>query len=262
MSAFKPSNTHLAELSQIVIDGEITYKIDNIATVYINNRYYFNIYRRYNSSYNIVIEDYNNELHVQQDNTIRASLKKVLCLTEDDTHNMYTYTATSYKHNSSIPSTNKDVLDMRWTDIHAQFQAINVDFRGIFTNTSKMDVECISDNSVKSVKSVPSTPRNQIISPDIECPPAPKRLKISHEDMDAANTLLTLSIPRISMCAMSESEIPVCHSSMVHNEDTGEDTSEDTGEDASEDTYKEYDTKDIVDNYTILRSGLIIPKIY
>jgi hypothetical protein len=56
----------LNELSQIVIDGVVTYKLDHIATVFINGRHYFNVFRRYNNSVEIVVEDYCGDFYCQQ----------------------------------------------------------------------------------------------------------------------------------------------------------------------------------------------------
>jgi hypothetical protein len=285
MSSLQNRNESLVDISKMVIDGNIVHKLDNIAIIFINNKFYFNVFRRYNSPYNIVIEDYNSDIYLHQDYTVRTSLKNILCLTEYDASNIYTWTATSYKHNGPISITNKDIVDMRWSDIHRHYQAINVNFGGIFNNNSVQD-------------QIPSTPCDQMI-PELTTPPSINEKAvlstITNEDREVANTLLSLKIPIFNnefkmsesddsilsmcfadiiknnthnmecysnICEMNESEIPVCHSNMVDDEDDDEDynTSEDASEDTSEDTSEDYDTKDVIDNYTVLRSGSMIPK--
>lgn len=137
------NSEHIAQLSQMVIGGQIVHKFDYIASVYINDRHYFNVYRRYNSPYNIVVEDYNNDVHFHQDYTMRTSLKKIMCLT--DAANMYMCYADSFKYNGPVLV---DILDMHWTNIHTQFQAVNV-----------------------YLSFMPVTPPNQMIQPLIQPPP-------------------------------------------------------------------------------------------
>ncbi len=122
----------LKELSQMVICGQITYKLDHIASIYINNRYYFNVFRRYNSPYNIIIKDNNNDIYLHQDYTIRSSLKNILCLPEYMSNSIYSLNVTSYKHNGEAPRLSTDISDLRWTDIHAKYAAVVINFGGIF----------------------------------------------------------------------------------------------------------------------------------
>jgi hypothetical protein len=255
MTALEIRNERLAQLSQMVINGHIFHKLDNIATIFINTRFYFNVFRRYNSPYNIVLEDYNGDIHLHQDHTVRTSLKTVLCLPDFEASNIYTSNATSYKHNGPVLNMDKDIADMRWSEIHTQYHAINVNFGGIFYSEPPIL------NYPADVKQEvpPSTPRSQIIPPPIECPNAPSHLNVTDEDMAAAKTLLTLSIPQnTGMFVMSESDgptlsmrfadiikgqrIPVCYCEMDDEDDYSEDESIDEN------------------NYTVLRSGSMIPK--
>jgi hypothetical protein len=152
----------------MVMSGEVIHKLDHIATIYINNRYYFNVFRRYNSPYNIVVEDNNDDIHLHQDYTVRTSLKTILCLSDSLANNIYTVNATSIKHNGDVPI-GRDILDMRWTDIHTQYVAITVNFGGIFYMNNL------------------TTDQNQPIH------------YVTHttSDIEAANTLLTLNVPKM-----------------------------------------------------------------
>lgn len=123
----------LIEISQMVIDGKIISRFDHIATVSIDGRCYFNVFRRYNSDYNIIVQDYNNDIYLHQDYTVRDSIYTILCLNKS---NMYTIDATSYKHNGPVPSLFPDIADMRWTEIHGKYQTVSVNFGGVFADSS------------------------------------------------------------------------------------------------------------------------------
>jgi len=244
----------LIELSKMVLNGGITHKIDHIASVYINGRNYFNVFRRYNSPYNIVIEDNNTDIYLHQDYTIRTSLQNILCLPDWEADNIYMMNTISYKHNGPIPSSSYDIADMRWTDIQAEFYAINVNFGGIFEdNYSDMP---------------PLTPIAQIKTEPVTPPGAPIKA-----EMDAVNTLLSISIPvtenpfilrecdgptlsmRFADIRGRTNEHISCYCQMDddddddYNADSDNTDSDNSGSDYSEDM-----------NYTELRSGNRIPK--
>jgi hypothetical protein len=129
-------NNRLLAISQLVIDNKIVHKLDLIANIFIGDVHYFTVFRRYNSVYDIVIEDMNQELYFHKDYTIRESLKNVLCLTDEVTRNINTKNAYSYKHNSAapqpIPPYNvADIIDMRWSDIQRYYHGLNINVNGI-----------------------------------------------------------------------------------------------------------------------------------
>jgi hypothetical protein len=235
MSTLLHRNERLFELSKMVIDGHIIQKLDHIATIFINNRMYFNVFRRYNSPYNIIIEDYNYDLYFNQDCTVRASLQNILCLSNKEASNLYKCNATSYVHNGPAPSTDKDIADMVWTEIHTAYQSISVNFGGIFNNrdetiyTEDIPVEPQSQNSLNNC--------------------------INSEDIEAAHTLLTLRIPRfdveldepsLSLRVTNNNPSHLCYCQM--NDDDEDDDK----------NYKSDD--DSKSNFTVLRSGAMIPK--
>ena len=254
MSFNQIRNERLSQLSQMVINGEITYKLDHIATVYINGRHYFNVFRRYNSPYNIVIEDMHSDFYLHQDYTVRKSLQTVLCLPEWEAGNIYTWNATSYKHNGPPPSLSTDLADMRWTDIQAAYQAVSVNFGGIFYN-----------------EVAPSTPLSQIMKEPV-MPGAPARplppmqLTPQHQpvqpisDAEAANILLSISVPVVEEpFILRESDGPTLSMRFadVENRLKSEHVSCYCKMDSDEDLDSESDDES---NFTVLRSGTMIPK--
>lgn len=264
MSAFDIRNERLTELSQMVVNGQVTSKLDSIATIHINSRFYFNVFRRYNSPYNIVIEDYNGDIYLHQDHTIRTSLKTVLCLQDYQSSNIYTWNATSFKHNGPVPSIDKDLADMRWSEIQAQYQAVSINFGGIFYGEPLLPNP--TENMEEEDIAPPSTPIAQMIPPILPTPLAPSRPTLNTEDNQAANILFTLSIPKMdNTFKMSESDgptlsmrfadilkrQPVCYCEMHESDDESEYDTDDS----------EYEDEDLDENnYIVLRNGTMIPK--
>lgn len=265
MSATDIRNERLAQLSQMIVNGQVTSKLDNIATIHINSRFYFNVFRRYNSPYNIVIEDYNGDIYLHQDHTIRTSLKTVLCLQDYQVSNIYTWNATSFKHNGPVPSTDKDIADMRWSEIQAQYQAVSVNFGGIFYEEPLLPNPTYDMQEDDIVP--PSTPIAQMIPPVLATPLAPSQPTLNTEDNQAANILVTLTIPKADgTFKMSESDgptlsmrfadilkrQPVCYCEMHESDDESYDETDSEYEDEDEDDEK---------NYIVLRNGTMIPKV-
>jgi hypothetical protein len=296
-------NERLTRLSQMIINDQLTSKLDSIATIYINGRFYFNVFRRYNSPYNIVIEDINGDIYLHQDHTIRTSLKTVLCLNDYDSGNMYTTNALSFKHNGPVPSMDVDIADMRWSEVQGKYNAVSVDFTGIwheYTNTS-LPTPCelapsAANNGSEEfyIKSeAPSTPKDQMIPPPI-CPAAPERPNYTNDEINAANTLLSLCIPHIispfevRMCdgptlsmrfadiqnrnseplsGKKRYRVPVCYCEMDDDDDDEEmsdesDTEKSGGSYGDDENSDENSDESSVDenNYTVLRNGTMIPK--
>ncbi len=193
MNSIQNRNERLAHISQMVIDGHIVHKLDQIATIHINNRYYFTVFRRYNSPYNIVIEDYNGDIYLHKDQTVRSSLKTIMCMPDHDISNMYTWNATSYKYNGPPPCTDKDIADMYWSEIQGLYHAVSVNFGGIFYG-----IPATLELPQVDVKyEAPATPQAQIIPSVLTVPGAPARPTRNSEDIVAAQTLLSISIPKV-----------------------------------------------------------------
>jgi hypothetical protein len=130
-------NNYLRNLSQLSINDKVIYKLDHIATVYIYNVFYFNVYRRYNNRYEIVIEDLNGDFHLQQDNTVYQSLQNILCLSNEQMKTIYTENVFSFKYNSQPPTSNNIIPEMRWSEIQHKWCGIIVNFEGILQNYHK-----------------------------------------------------------------------------------------------------------------------------
>jgi hypothetical protein len=143
----------LLQLSQVIINGKITSKLEKIATIYIKGRHYFNVYRRFNSTYNILIEDNNKDIYIHQDYTLISSVKTILCLPNKDYNNVQVNNVYSYKYNGPIPSSTDSIINMRWTEIQNKYIEISINLEGIF-NESVIPFTPLNINLDSKFKSV------------------------------------------------------------------------------------------------------------
>jgi len=132
-------STYLDSLCEISVNGYVTRKMDFLGTVTICGRHYFNVFRRYNNVYEIVIEDFNGDYHFHKDYTVRQSLQRILCLSDEKMQDIHTHHVTSFKYNS-CPLTMKDAPNMRWSEIQAQWQAAAMEFRGILEEYHALEI--------------------------------------------------------------------------------------------------------------------------
>jgi hypothetical protein len=238
-------NNKLVELSQMVVNGQITFKLDFIAHISINSHYYFSVFRRYNNPYNIVIEDMAGDVYVHQDTTVRESLQNILCLNDEVVANMHTFEVFSYKHNGAAPTVWCDIADLKWTEIQSQFEAVNVEFRGILQDYHNI-VDCIK------TEEIPSTPVDYII-PSVAIPSTPVKASIS--DREAARILI--DIPKMAdLDEVRECDGPSLSMRFADIQKRKNDCLR-ACYCFEEDDEEEEDNED---NYIVLRSGTMIPK--
>lgn len=185
-TTYAQANDTLVNLSQLVINNEVTHKFNFIARIYINGHHYFNVFRRYNSAYNFVVEDMRGEFYCHKNHTIRKSLRKVLCISGELADHIYTDSVQSYKHSGPAPSSSCDVADMRWADVESAYGAISVNFKGILE-----DFHSLYDSYMDNTMNMPTTATQY--EPDV---------------IQAGNELLHLKIPESSDSTfrMSESD--------------------------------------------------------
>jgi hypothetical protein len=124
-------NNALDAMCEISLNGYTTKKLDFLGTIHIYGVHYFNVFRRYNSVYEIVLEDFHGDFHFHKDYTIRQSLQSILCLSNEQMEGLYTRYATSFKHGSCPMTSMHDAPNMHWSELQQQWQAAALDFGGI-----------------------------------------------------------------------------------------------------------------------------------
>lgn len=118
-------SAQLEAISQLYINGKLYSKLDYLGSISIKGVVYFHVYRRYNSIYEIVLVDANDDFHFHRDVTIGDSIKAIMCLTDEQMEDASVTEAISFKRNSSVHLT----LDTRWSYLQhlSQGAVINVD---------------------------------------------------------------------------------------------------------------------------------------
>jgi hypothetical protein len=125
MPAFQ-NHTRLSQLSEVTIQGLVISKYDLIATIYVHRRHYFNVYRRYNNSFEIILEDYTGDFHFHQNQTLFKSLQSVLCLSDAQMSTAHiAHLISIYDISPLFP---QDALFFRWTDIQEYFSSAVIHF--------------------------------------------------------------------------------------------------------------------------------------
>ena len=114
--------------SEIVINGKITRKLDFLGTVSIYGWQYFNVWRRYNNPYEIVLEDQNGDFYFHRDCTVRQSLQRILCLTNEQMKNIMTLEVIPFKTQSIV---HQNVVNVRWTEIQQRWCGASINLGGI-----------------------------------------------------------------------------------------------------------------------------------
>ena len=142
----------LDTISEIVMpNGHVTRKLDFLGTIRVYGQHYFNVWRRYNNVYEIVIEDFVGDFHFHKDYTIRESIQKVLCLSDEQIRGVYTIDAVSFKHRADV---SEDVTSMRWTEIEHRWYALDMNLGGILHDFHRIQ---INDDEKEEVEQAPQT---------------------------------------------------------------------------------------------------------
>jgi len=261
--SYEDRNQHLFQLSQVVVQDTIQYKLDKVADIYINGLFYFTVHRRYNSVYEYIIEYSNGDTYLQKDGTIRESLQSVLCLSEKDFKDMYTVYGFSYKHNSSIDTMVCDVVDLTWTYLAKKCGAVSLNLGGMLQDFQHT-YEQYHHTEVPEVPEVLQTPTPKAkarSAPDAPLRPVPIDL-VKEEEEKPQNVVVELSLEKEPWSLL----IPKGEASLRSNKrerdwvcycEYEEEEEEEEEEDQEQAEEQELDDA----NVTILRNGLRIPKI-
>ena len=148
-------NQALYDMSMMSLGGVTTQKLDYLGSIHVYGVQYFNIFRRYNSVYEIVIEDFYGDYHYHKDYTVRQSLQMILCLSDDKMEELYVIDAISYKHSAFLTNP-QQVPSMRWSEIQAQWQGIKLDVGGILKDYPHTHTPLKED--MEAVPIVPNAP--------------------------------------------------------------------------------------------------------
>lgn len=137
----------LNDISTIHANGRIFHKLDLIAVINANSAYTVNVYRRYNSDFNIVIEDCYGNLSFHQDEPMYDTLKNRFGLSDAEVSSMYVSYFYSFKHGTVLNYIPCSIFTMKWSDIQDSYSAL--DLALVYQSSSSGQQEVHSDDSTK-----------------------------------------------------------------------------------------------------------------
>lgn len=111
----------------MLINGQPVSKLDYVAHISIHGSGYFNVFRRYNSRYEFLVEDLNGDIHYHKDVTIRQSLQAILCLTDEQMATAVIVYATGFKMQTPISL----AIDTHWSELHREHHGAMITVEGI-----------------------------------------------------------------------------------------------------------------------------------
>ena len=144
----------LSDISTINANGRIFQKLDLLAVINANSAYTVNVYRRYNSDFNIVIEDCYGNLSFHQDESMYVTLKNRFGLSDAEVSSMYVSYFYSFKHGTVLNYIPCSIFTMKWSDIQDSYSAL--DLALVYQSSSSGQQEVHSDDSTKEDVNEPS----------------------------------------------------------------------------------------------------------
>ncbi len=169
--------TQLNKFGEMIVDGNLIHKIDYIGSVHLISGKHFNVYRRYNSEYNIVLEDSNLNYLVQRNMTIRESIGCAMYLSEDEQESIQCVQAASVKHN--MPVSDPALCSLKWSEVQVIYTGITILIAYQSDDHQSQVNEVIHENFMNEVINnynneyvapIPSSPQQQAASSQSEAP--------------------------------------------------------------------------------------------
>jgi hypothetical protein len=109
----------LYDLSLLHIRGDKLFKLDMVASIYLNGVKQLNVYRRYSNVYEFLLEDNYHTIHFQKDVRVMDSLHHLI----GDLDDRATIHAYSHKHHGAfIHADDFHFETLRWSELHGRWQ--------------------------------------------------------------------------------------------------------------------------------------------
>lgn len=262
----------LNEISTINANGRYFQKLDMISVLTINSSYTVNVYRRYNSEYNVVIEDCYGNLSFHQDESLYITLKNRYNLSDAELSSMYVSYFYSFKHNSVLNYIPCSIFTMKWSDIQDKYSAVDMALNYELNPVSEPDVKSEDvtneDENSDDDSTIQSEESSDVSSSDSSS--AVNEEKTYEPVMYLASLFSCPSCPPFTNVIVNVQPVKVCNdedgccirickkrSFCNMNEDSDDETSSVKSE-SSEEEEDEYEEQEETDNelqYTVLRNG-------
>ena len=221
------------QLSMMYINGMPVSKLDYVAHISLHDGApYFNVFRRYNSRYEFLLEDFNGDIHYHKDVTIRQSLQAILCLTDEQMATAVIVYATGFKMQTPISL----AIDTHWSELHREHHGAMITVEGIledYPHTATMPLSA-------SFPSMMDTPRaNAAATTSINAPvKAPVKVELCESCVESVKENLFEQFAKAHQLKRKHDEI-----SMVKEEEESEEEADSDLEEEEE----EQDDSDLED---------------
>lgn len=234
---------HFKELSMMYINGMPVSKLDYVAHISLHDGApYFNVFRRYNSRYEFLLEDFNGDIHYHKDVTIRQSLQAILCLTDEQMATAVIVYATGFKMQTPISL----AIDTHWSELHREHHGAMITVEGIledYPHTATMPLSA-------SFPSMMDTPRASATTAAIKAPmKAPVKAELCESCVESVKENLFEQFAKTHQLKRKYDEI-----SMVKEEEEEE---SDFEEEQAESDLEEEEAEEEDKVYMTLRSRTI-----
>lgn len=157
----QPSSQHqqrLQDLSAVCTEEGIFHKLDIVAAIYVQDRHVLNVYRRYNSTFNIVFEDGHGGFHYQPNKSLMESMEELFDVELDaypKIERLY-----SFIHQAYMPSIHHSSLwRMTWEYVATYYGCILLTLQEEISSDSLVYLDSIPPSPVPSP--APSSPASE-----------------------------------------------------------------------------------------------------
>ena len=117
-------NEVLHDLSLLSICGQTIHKLETLGTVFIDNRKAYNIFRRFNSPYEILLESDDHTIHFHKNYYVLESLHRLLGSQMDHHEVVAVY---SYRHHGALVSPEAcHIPTLRWDELHQMWSGASI----------------------------------------------------------------------------------------------------------------------------------------
>jgi len=151
----------------MLINGQPVSKLDYVAHISIHGSGYFNVFRRYNSRYEFLVEDLNGDIHFHKDVTIRQSLQAILCLTDEQMATAVIVYATGFKMQTPISL----AIDTHWSELHREHHGAMITVEGILEDYPhaatplSASFPSMMDTPIATASAATATTANAVLAP-------------------------------------------------------------------------------------------------
>lgn len=168
--------SHFQAISQMVINGHIMHKLDFLASISIYGSPYFNVFRRYNSPYEIVVEDINADFHFFRNITVKETIQDVLCLSDEQMETFHVSNAISIKKYGCVDFD----ATMNWIQLQQLHEGVMLNVEGILSEYPHTSVMHEDDfpGMMGSFLPVSAPANSPVVNRAVQCPGAPLKAEL------------------------------------------------------------------------------------